>query len=121
MEPKILLLDEITSALDPELVGEVLDVVLTLADEGMTMLVVTHEIAFAREVSTEIVFMADGRDRHRRARRPTSSIRTAEASGCGASSPASRRRMTHARRPQPMEKEHLAMTPYSASTSSAST
>lgn len=60
MEPKILLLDEITSALDPELVGEVLDVVLALADEGMTMLVVTHEIAFAREVSTEIVFMADG-------------------------------------------------------------
>jgi polar amino acid transport system ATP-binding protein len=60
MDPKILLLDEITSALDPELVGEVLDVVLTLADEGMTMLVVTHEIAFAREVSTEIVFMAEG-------------------------------------------------------------
>ncbi|HEY9422533.1 MAG TPA: amino acid ABC transporter ATP-binding protein, partial [Thermoanaerobaculia bacterium] len=53
MDPKILLLDEITSALDPELVGEVLDVVLALADEGMTMLVVTHEIAFAREVSTE--------------------------------------------------------------------
>ncbi len=51
MDPKILLLDEITSALDPELVGEVLDVVLQLADEGMTMLVVTHEIAFAREVS----------------------------------------------------------------------
>jgi polar amino acid transport system ATP-binding protein len=60
MDPKILLLDEITSALDPELVGEVLDVVLALADEGMTMLVVTHEIAFAREVSTEIVFMAEG-------------------------------------------------------------
>jgi polar amino acid transport system ATP-binding protein len=60
MAPKILLLDEITSALDPELVGEVLDVVLDLADEGMTMLVVTHEIAFAREVSTEIVFMAEG-------------------------------------------------------------
>ena len=60
MAPKILLLDEITSALDPELVGEVLDVVLNLADEGMTMLVVTHEIAFAREVSTEIVFMAEG-------------------------------------------------------------
>jgi polar amino acid transport system ATP-binding protein len=60
MDPKILLLDEITSALDPELVGEVLDVVLKLADEGMTMLVVTHEIAFAREVSTDIVFMADG-------------------------------------------------------------
>jgi polar amino acid transport system ATP-binding protein len=60
MDPKILLLDEITSALDPELVGEVLDVVLQLADDGMTMLVVTHEIAFAREVSTEIVFMAEG-------------------------------------------------------------
>jgi polar amino acid transport system ATP-binding protein len=60
MDPKVLLLDEITSALDPELVGEVLEVVLKLADEGMTMLVVTHEIAFAREVSTDIVFMADG-------------------------------------------------------------
>jgi polar amino acid transport system ATP-binding protein len=60
MEPKILLLDEITSALDPELVGEVLDAVVALAADGMTMLVVTHEIGFAREVSTEIVFLADG-------------------------------------------------------------
>jgi polar amino acid transport system ATP-binding protein len=60
MDPKILLLDEITSALDPELVGEVLDVVLQLANEGMTMLVVTHEIAFARDVSHRIVFMSDG-------------------------------------------------------------
>jgi polar amino acid transport system ATP-binding protein len=60
MEPKILLLDEITSALDPELVGEVLEVVLQLAREGMTMLVVTHEIAFARDVSRRVVFMADG-------------------------------------------------------------
>ncbi len=60
MEPKILLLDEITSALDPELVGEVLEVVLQLARDGMTMLVVTHEIAFARDVSNRIVFMADG-------------------------------------------------------------
>ncbi|WP_460451765.1 amino acid ABC transporter ATP-binding protein [Alsobacter sp. SYSU BS001988] len=60
MDPKILLLDEITSALDPELVGEVLDVVLQLAREGMTMLVVTHEIAFARDVSHRIVFMAEG-------------------------------------------------------------
>ena len=60
MEPKILLLDEITSALDPELVGEVLDVVLSLAAEGMTMLVVTHEIGFARDASRRIVFMADG-------------------------------------------------------------
>ena len=60
MDPKILLLDEITSALDPELVGEVLDVVLSLASEGMTMLVVTHEIGFARDASHRIVFMADG-------------------------------------------------------------
>jgi len=61
MEPKILLLDEITSALDPELVGEVLEVVRSLAAEGMTMLMVTHEIAFARDASHRIVFMADGR------------------------------------------------------------
>ncbi len=61
MEPKILLLDEITSALDPELVSEVLDVVKQLAGEGMTMLMVTHEIAFARDASHRIVFMADGR------------------------------------------------------------
>jgi polar amino acid transport system ATP-binding protein len=60
MEPKILLLDEITSALDPELVGEVLDVVLSLAGEGMTMLVVTHEIAFARDASTRLVFIDAG-------------------------------------------------------------
>ncbi len=61
MDPKILLLDEITSALDPELVNEVLDVVRQLAEEGMTMLMVTHEIAFARDASDRIVFMADGR------------------------------------------------------------
>lgn len=60
MEPKILLLDEITSALDPELIGEVLDVVLSLAAEGMTMLTVTHEIGFARDASQRIVFMAEG-------------------------------------------------------------
>jgi polar amino acid transport system ATP-binding protein len=60
MEPKLLLLDEITSALDPELVGEVLQVVRGLADEGMTMLVVTHEMAFAREVSDRVVFMDGG-------------------------------------------------------------
>jgi polar amino acid transport system ATP-binding protein len=60
MEPKILLLDEITSALDPELVGEVLDVVRSLAEDGMTMLIVTHEIAFARDAADRIVFMADG-------------------------------------------------------------
>jgi len=60
MEPKILLLDEITSALDPELIGEVLDVVLSLAADGMTMLIVTHEIGFARDASHRIVFMAEG-------------------------------------------------------------
>jgi polar amino acid transport system ATP-binding protein len=61
MGPKVLLLDEITSALDPELVGEVLSVVRQLADDGMTMIVVTHEMTFAREVSNLIVFMDDGR------------------------------------------------------------
>ncbi len=61
MEPKVLLLDEITSALDPELVGEVLAVVRQLADDGMTMIVVTHEMAFAREVSDVVVFMDGGR------------------------------------------------------------
>ncbi len=61
MEPKLLLLDEITSALDPELVGEVLAVVRKLAEEGMTMMVVTHEMEFAREVSDRVVFMESGR------------------------------------------------------------
>lgn len=61
MEPKVLLFDEPTSALDPELVGEVLQVIKGLAGSGITMLIVTHEIAFAREVADTIVFMADGR------------------------------------------------------------
>jgi polar amino acid transport system ATP-binding protein len=61
MDPKVLLLDEITSALDPELVGEVLTVVQELARDGMTMIVVTHEMTFARDVSTGIVFMDGGR------------------------------------------------------------
>lgn len=60
MEPKVMLFDEPTSALDPELVGDVLDVIASLADSGMTMLVITHEMAFAREVSDRVVFMADG-------------------------------------------------------------
>lgn len=60
MEPEVLLFDEPTSALDPEMVGEVLAVMRTLAKEGMTMLVVTHEMAFARDVSTNVVYMADG-------------------------------------------------------------
>jgi polar amino acid transport system ATP-binding protein len=61
MDPKLLLLDEITSALDPELVGEVLDVVRGLAKEGMTMLMVTHEMQFARDAGHRVVFMDAGR------------------------------------------------------------
>lgn len=60
MEPSVMLFDEATSALDPELVGEVLGVVKALASEGMTMIIVTHEIAFAREVADKVVFMRDG-------------------------------------------------------------
>jgi polar amino acid transport system ATP-binding protein len=60
MEPKLMLFDEPTSALDPELVGEVLDVMKQLAQGGMTMVVVTHEMGFAREVADELVFMDDG-------------------------------------------------------------
>jgi ABC-type polar amino acid transport system ATPase subunit len=60
MEPEIMLFDEPTSALDPELVGEVLSVMRELARQGMTMLCVTHEIGFAREVADKVVFMADG-------------------------------------------------------------
>ena len=60
MNPKVLLLDEITSALDPELVGEVLDVVVELAEEGRTMIVVTHEMAFAHEVAHRVVFIDGG-------------------------------------------------------------
>jgi len=60
MEPKLMLFDEPTSALDPELVGEVLDVMKGLATDGMTMIVVTHEMGFAREVGDTVVFMDDG-------------------------------------------------------------
>ena len=60
MEPEVLLFDEPTSALDPQMVGEVLNVMTALAQEGMTMLIVTHEMAFARDVSSHVVFMADG-------------------------------------------------------------
>ena len=61
MDPGVMLFDEVTSALDPELVGEVLEVMRRLADEGMTMLVVTHEMGFAREVGDRIVLMSEGR------------------------------------------------------------
>ena len=60
MKPKVMLFDEPTSALDPEMVGEVLDVMRELADEGMTMVVVTHEMGFAREVGTRVLFMDGG-------------------------------------------------------------
>jgi polar amino acid transport system ATP-binding protein len=60
LQPQVMLFDEATSALDPELVGEVLAVMKQLADEGMTMILVTHEIAFAKEVADEVIFMRDG-------------------------------------------------------------
>ena len=60
MEPEVLLFDEPTSALDPQMVGEVLSVMRDLANDGLTMIVVTHEMAFARDVSSKVVFMADG-------------------------------------------------------------
>ena len=61
MEPEVMLFDEPTSALDPEMVGEVLEVMKELANDGMTMVVVTHEMGFAREVASRILFMADGK------------------------------------------------------------
>ena len=80
MEPTVMLFDEPTSALDPELVGEVLKVMRDLADEGRTMLVVTHEMGFARDVASEVVFLHQGRieaqgapRRCSRTRRPTAS------------------------------------------------
>ncbi len=60
VEPEIILMDEPTSALDPELIGEVLAVIKQLADEGKTMVIVTHEMQFAKEISTNVIFMADG-------------------------------------------------------------
>ena len=61
MEPKLMLFDEPTSALDPEMINEVLDVMISLAREGMTMVVITHEMGFARRAANRVVFMADGR------------------------------------------------------------
>jgi ABC-type polar amino acid transport system ATPase subunit len=60
MKPKVMLFDEPTSALDPEMINEVLDAIKELAQEGMTMVVVTHEMGFAREVADRVVFMAEG-------------------------------------------------------------
>ena len=61
MEPEVMLFDEPTSALDPEMVGEVLEVMRDLAKDGMTMVVVTHEMGFAKEVANHVMFMADGK------------------------------------------------------------
>lgn len=61
LKPELLLLDEVTAALDPELVSEVLDTIRVLVDEGMTMLIVSHEMGFIREISTQVAFMAEGR------------------------------------------------------------
>ena len=61
MDPKVMLFDEPTSALDPEMVGEVLELIKQLADEGMTMVIVTHEMGFAREVATRMIFVSDGK------------------------------------------------------------
>ena len=63
MNPKVMLFDEPTSALDPEMVGEVLELIKELADEGMTMVIVTHEMGFAREVATRVFFMEGGKIR----------------------------------------------------------
>lgn len=60
MNPEIMLFDEPTSALDPEMVGEVLQVIKKLADDGMTMVIVTHELGFAREVATRVLFVDEG-------------------------------------------------------------
>ena len=60
MNPEVMLFDEPTSALDPEMVGEVLDLIRELADEGMTMVIVTHEMGFAREVGTKVLFVDEG-------------------------------------------------------------
>ena len=61
MEPQLMLFDEPTSALDPEMVGEVLDLMKSLADEGMTMVIVTHEMGFAKEVANRVIFIDDGK------------------------------------------------------------
>ena len=63
MNPKVMLFDEPTSALDPEMVGEVLDVIREVAEGGMTMMIVTHEMGFAREVASRVIFMDEGRIR----------------------------------------------------------
>lgn len=81
MKPKVMLFDEPTSSLDPELVGEVLRVMRALAEDGMTMLVVTHEMSFARDVSNRVVFMRQGL---------IDSVGSPQEMFCGSASPAFR-------------------------------
>ena len=87
MEPEVMLFDEPTSALDPEMVGEVLDVMKELAKEGMTMVVVTHEMGFAREVGNRLLFMADGKLWNRGIRKNFLIIRRIPSSGFPFQSP----------------------------------
>ena len=74
MNPEIILFDEVTAALDPEMVREVLDVILGLAKDGMTMLIVTHEMNFARQVANRIVFMDKGKSLNRQNQKISSRI-----------------------------------------------
>jgi general L-amino acid transport system ATP-binding protein len=82
MNPRIMLFDEPTSALDPEMIKEVLDVMVTLAEEGMTMLVVTHEMGFARQVANRVIFMDAGRSSSRTSRRRSSTIPATSGPSC---------------------------------------
>ena len=87
-DPALLLLDEVTAALDPELTGEVLEIMRRLAGDGTTMVLATHEMAFARDVATKVCFLHDGADPRAGPARPRSSrarARSAPASSCGGS------------------------------------
>ena len=86
VEPEVMLFDEPTSALDPELVGEVLKVMQDLAQEGRTMVVVTHEMGFAREVSNQLVFLHKAWSRNTAARRKSSPTRSRTASSSSSGS-----------------------------------
>ena len=92
MQPELLLLDEVTSALDPELVSEVLDVIRELAAGGMTMVIATHEMGFARDIASRVCFLDAGRDSrggHRRSRSSAPRARSGRSSSCsGSSTPA---------------------------------
>ena len=82
MKPKIMLFDEPTSALDPEMVKEVLDTMVGLAEDGMTMLCVTHEMGFARTVANRVIFMDKGKSSSRRRRMTSSTARAVTGPNC---------------------------------------